>query len=109
MDHEPTNFDFTSRLRENFSQAAWTDGRRVLVPAPVDVWFGAARNPSSSSERKAAERLIPPRLAHALTDMKSEAERRTVTIGSPFTAFALLFVFNALIIWSLSRRHVHPL
>jgi hypothetical protein len=76
------------------AQAARADGRRVLVSASADVclWLGAARNPASNSDRTAAERLMPPRLAHALTDMKSEAGRRTVTSGSPCAAPALLVI-----------------
>jgi hypothetical protein len=85
------------------AQAARADGRRVFGSAPFDVcsWLDAASNPSSSSDRTAAERLMPPRLAHALTDMKSEAGSRTVTSGSSGAAPALLVVFCALIISKL--------
>jgi len=44
---------------------------------------------------------MPPRLAHDLTDMKSEAGRRTVTSGSPSVALALLLVFCALMVTKL--------
>lgn len=40
---------------------------------------------------------MPPRLAHALIDMKSEAGRRTVISGSASVARASLFALDALI------------
>jgi hypothetical protein len=75
--------------------AARVNGRRVFGWELVAV--GAACSPSSSSDRTAAERFIPPRLAHALIDSRSEAGSRTVTNGSPSSARAFFVDFGTFI------------
>ena len=85
------------------SQATRVNERRVFGWVPVEASVLAACIPSSSSDRTAAERLMPPRLAHALIDTKREAGSRTVTSGSPPSAARALFVgFGALMILEIT-------
>ena len=93
----------TADIDCGLSQATRVNERRVFGWVPVEASILAACIPSSSSDRTAAERLMPPRLAHALIDTKREAGSRTVTSGSPPSAALALFVgFGALMILEIT-------
>jgi hypothetical protein len=84
-------------------QATRVNERLVFGWVPVEASVLAACIPSSSSDRTAAERLMPPRLAHALIDTKREAGSRTVMSGSPPLAALALFVgFGGLMILEIT-------
>ena len=93
----------TADIDCGLSQATRVNERRVFGWVPVEASVLAACIPSSSSDRTAAERLMPPRLAHALIDTKREAGSRTVTSGSPPSAARALFVgFGAIMILEIT-------
>ena len=67
------------------AQAARLNERRLFGWVPVEDPFSlsASRSPSSSNNRTATERFMPPRLAHTLIDTKSGAGSRTVRGVTP--------------------------